>query len=156
MQSSTFRILLLLSFWIFFPLQRDAFFLLSFILIAIECIGLNGTLLSMWHGSEDIIPVPFMVEQEWTSDMHFSPILCAPQPFFNHSVFKMYSGLFNRAFYGCTSEKKNGKEKKKKAALSGLQWWPGDWAQSQIQQEHQFSSQYVQAGSRPSPKAILS
>lgn len=62
-----------------------------------------------------------MVEQEWTSDTHFSPILCAPQPFFNHSVFKMYSGLFNRAFYGCTSEKKTEK-KKKKAALSGLQW----------------------------------
>lgn len=35
-------------FWIFF-LQRDAFFLLSFIFIAIECIGLNGTLLSMSH-----------------------------------------------------------------------------------------------------------
>lgn len=47
-----------------------------------------------------------MVEQEWTSDTHFSPILCAPQPFFNHSVFKMYSVLFNRAFYGCTSKKK--------------------------------------------------
>lgn len=67
----------------------------------------------MSHGSEDIIPVPFMVEQEWTSDTHFSPILCAPQPFFNHSVFKMYSGLFNRAFYGCTSRKKEKGEKKK-------------------------------------------
>lgn len=154
MQSLTFRILLLLRFWIF-SLHRDAFFLFSYILIAIECIGLNGTLLSMSHGSEDIIPVPFMVEQEWTNDTHFSPVLCAPQPFFNHSVFKMYSGLFNRAFYGCTSEKQK-KGKKKIAALSGLQWWPGDWAQSQIQQEHQFSSQYVQAGSRPSPKAILS
>lgn len=85
-------------------------FLLSFTLIAIECIGLNGTLLIMSHGSEDIIPVPFMVEQEWTSDTHFSPILCAPRPFFNHPVFKMYSGLFNRAFYGCTSEKKKKKE----------------------------------------------
>lgn len=109
MQSSTFRLLLLLRFWIFFP-PKGCFFLLSFILIAIECIGLNGTPLSMSHGWEDIIPVPFMVEQEWTSDTHFSPILCAPQPFFNHSVFKMYSGLFNRAFYGCTSE-----EKKKKS-----------------------------------------
>lgn len=114
MQSLTFRILLLLRFWIF-SLHRDAFFLFSYILIAIECIGLNGTLLSMSHGSEDIIPVPFMVEQEWTNDTHFSPILCAPQPFFNHSVFKMYSGLFNRAFYGCTSEKqKKGKKRKKK------------------------------------------
>lgn len=105
MPSSTFRMLLLLSFLIFFP-PKGYIFLLSFILIAIECIGLNGTLLSLSHGSEDIIPVPFMVEQEWTSDTHFNPILCAPQPFFNHSVFKMYSGLFNRAFYGCTSEKK--------------------------------------------------
>lgn len=90
-----------------------------------------------------------MVEQEWTSDTHFSPILCASQPFFNHSVFKMYSVLFNRAFYGCTS--------KEKAALSGLQWCLGDCEQQyQIQQEHQFLSEFVPARSRPSPEAILS
>lgn len=119
MQSSTFRMLLLFEFLDFFfsPPKGCFFFLLSFILIAIECIGLNGTL----HGSEDIIPVPFMVEQEWTSDTHFSPILCAPQPFFNHSVFKMHSGLFNRAFYGCTSEKK--KKKKSCTVWTSVVTW---------------------------------
>lgn len=35
-----------------------------------------------------------------------------------------------------------------------VSWWLQ--TQYQIQQEHQFLSEFVQAGSRPSPKAILS
>lgn len=108
MQSSTFRMALLLRFWIFFP-PKGCFFPAQFYSHCHRVHWIEWDILSMSHGSEDKIPVPFMVEQEWTSDTHFSPISCAPQPFFNHSVFKMYSGLFNRAFYGCTSEKKKKK-----------------------------------------------
>lgn len=120
MQSSTFRMALLLRFWIFFP-PKGYFFPAQFYSHCHRVHWIEWDILSMSHGSEDKIPVPFMVEQEWTSDTHFSPISCAPQPFFNHSVFKMYSGLFNRAFYGCTSEKK--KKKSCTVWTSVVTWW---------------------------------